>query len=151
LMARGRVVIVDDEESIRILCRLNLELEDYEVLEAADGETGVSIARATKPDVIFLDVMMPVMDGWEALVRLKGDDATADIPVVMLTARVSEADEIMAWGAGVLEYIHKPFDPDVLLECVSEAMKPRDPQVEAERRQRLVEELRVADHFRRRR
>ena len=150
-MATGRVLIIDDEESIRILCRLNLELEGYEVMEAADGETGVSIARAAKPDVIFLDVMMPVMDGWEALVRLKGDDATADIPVVMLTARVSEADEIMAWGAGVLEYIHKPFDPDVLLECVAEAMKPRDPVVEAERRQRLVEELRVADHFRRRR
>ena len=110
-MARGRVLIVDDEETIRVLCRLNLELEDYEVMEAADGETGVSMARAAKPDVIFLDVMMPVMDGWEALVRLKADDATADIPVVMLTARVSEADEIMAWGAGVLEYIHKPFDP----------------------------------------
>jgi DNA-binding response OmpR family regulator len=150
-MARGRVLIVDDEESIRVLCRLNLELEDYDVLEAADGETGVSIARATKPDVIFLDVMMPVMDGWEALVRLKGDDATADIPVVMLTAVTSEADEIRAWGAGVLEYIHKPFDPGVLLQSISNATHPRDPLAEEERRRRLVEELRVADHFRRRR
>src|SRR5438270_8601710 len=147
-MARGRVLIVDDEETIRVLCRLNLELDDYEVLEAADGESGLAIARAEKPDVIFLDVMMPVMDGWEALVRLKADDATAGIPVVMLTARTSEADEIKAWGAGVLEYIHKPFDPDVLLECVVEATKPRDPVAEEERRRRLVEELRLADHFR---
>jgi DNA-binding response OmpR family regulator len=150
-MARGRVLIVDDEESIRILCRLNLELEDYEVLEAADGETCVSIARATKPDVILLDVLMPVMDGWEALVRLKADDVTADIPVVMLTARTGEADEIQAWGAGVLDYIHKPFDPDVLLRSVENASQPRDPVAEEERRRRLVEELRVADHFRRRR
>jgi DNA-binding response OmpR family regulator len=150
-MARGRILIVDDEESIRVLCRLNLELEDYEVLEAADGDTAVKIARATRPDVIFLDVMMPTMDGWEALVRLKADDATANIPVVMLTARTSEADEIKAWGAGVLEYIHKPFDPDVLLRAITDAMQPRDPVAEEERRRRLVEELRVADHFRRRR
>jgi DNA-binding response OmpR family regulator len=147
----ARVLIVDDEPDILLMLRVNLEADGYATALAADGESALQRIAEESFDLVLLDVMMPVMDGWEALVRLKGDDATADIPVVMLTAVTSEADEIRAWGAGVLEYIHKPFDPGVLLQSISNATHPRDPLAEEERRRRLVEELRVADHFRRRR
>src|SRR4030088_2929151 len=99
----ARVLVVDDEEGIRVLCRVNLELEGYEVLEAADGPTALELSRSKRPDLIFLDIMMPGMDGWEVLNELKADPETTAIPVVMLTARTSEADQIRGGGGGLME------------------------------------------------
>src|SRR5688572_25664796 len=111
-----KVLVVDDEEGIRVLCRVNLELSGFEVVEAGDGLSALETARREAPDVIFLDVMMPNMDGWEVLRHLKEGAATADIPVIMLTARTSEADQIRAWGEGVIQYLAKPFSPKLLEE-----------------------------------
>ena len=121
----------------------------YEVLEAADGFAALEMARAKRPDLIFLDIMMPRMDGWEVLEQLKEDPATASIPVVLLTARTSEEDQIRGWGEGILEYLSKPFNPQRLVEWAEQALTPRDPQAEEERRKRAVEQLRLLKELRR--
>ena len=149
MTANGRVLVVDDEEGIRVLCRVNLELGGYEVVEAADGVEALEVARATRPDLIVLDIMMPRMDGWEVLERLKEDARTVNIPVVLLTARTSEEDQIRGWGEGILEYLSKPFNPQRLVEWAEQAMTPRDTADEDERRRRAVEQLRLLKELRR--
>src|SRR3712207_4352492 len=89
---KTRVLVVDDEAPIRLLCRVNLEAEGMEVLEAADGVEGVEAARERHPDVILLDVMMPGMDGWQVAERLVEDEATTHIPLIFLTARAELRD-----------------------------------------------------------
>jgi CheY-like chemotaxis protein len=148
-VSSGRVLVVDDEEGIRVLCRVNLELGGYEVLEASDGVEALEVARSQRPDLIFLDVMMPRMDGWEVLGHLKEDPSTASIPVVLLTARTSEEDQMKAWGEGVLEYLSKPFNPQLLVEWAAAAMRPREPAAEAARRERILEQLRLIQDLRR--
>jgi CheY-like chemotaxis protein len=144
----GLVLVVDDEEGIRVLCRVNLELSGFTVLDAADGRTGVELARTDRPDVIFLDVMMPVMDGYEVLRQLKDDPATEAIPVVMLTARTSTGDQARAWGGGVVGYVAKPFDPQLLSEWAADAIEARPAEVDAERRERALERLRLLEEMR---
>jgi DNA-binding response OmpR family regulator len=113
-----KVLVVDDEAPIRLLCRVNLEAEKMEVLEAADGETGLEIARAEKPDVVLLDVMMPGMDGWQVAERLLEDEATSQIPLVFLTARAELRDRARGLELGGVDYITKPFNPVELASIV---------------------------------
>jgi DNA-binding response OmpR family regulator len=149
-MAAGSVLVVDDEEGIRVLCRVNLELAGFTVVEAEDGGAAVSAAREHKPDVIFLDLMLPVMDGWEVLETLRADEATANIPVVLLSARTSEEDQLRGWGAGVFDYLTKPFNPQLLVDRANQAVGPIDPATEAARRARAIEQLRAVQQLRRR-
>jgi CheY-like chemotaxis protein len=106
-----RVLVVDDEHAIRIVCRVNLVAAGIEVLEAADGETGIELARRERPDLILLDVMMPELDGWDVARTLAADPATRDIPIVFLTARAEMTDRRQAQHLGGVGYIVKPFDP----------------------------------------
>jgi DNA-binding response OmpR family regulator len=147
-MTAGRVLVVDDEDDIRELCRVNLEFEGFDVIDARDGPTALDRAARQRPDVIFLDLMMPDMDGWEVLRRLKEDDATADIPVVLLTARTGEEDQMRGWQEGILEYVSKPFNPLSLVEWAKRAMEPREPGEESERRRRILEQLRLIQDLR---
>src|SRR3954451_21089476 len=87
-----RVLVIDDEAPIRLLCRVNLEAEGIEVLEAADGPSGLEKARAEIPDVVLLDGMMPGLDGWRVAEELLDDERTAGIPIVFLTARAELRD-----------------------------------------------------------
>ncbi len=144
-----RVLVVDDEEGIRSLCRVNLELEGYDVIEARDGQEAVDLARNDAPDLIFLDIMMPHLDGWDALEQLKGDPKTAHIPIIMLTARTGEEDQLRAWSGGVIEFLAKPFNPQRLAEWVERALTPRSADAEDERRQRVVEQLQQLQELRR--
>jgi len=89
-----RVLVIDDEAPIRLLCRVNLEAEGMEVLEAADGPSGLATARAETPDVILLDVMMPGLDGWRVAEELLDDESTQGIPIVFLTARAEPRDRL---------------------------------------------------------
>jgi DNA-binding response OmpR family regulator len=146
----GRVLVVDDEDDIRELCRVNLEFEGFQVIDANNGTAALDQARRHHPDVIFLDLMMPEIDGWEVLRRLKEDDATADIPVVLLTARTGEDDQMRGWQEGILEYVSKPFNPLSLVEWAKRAMEPRDPAEENERRRRILEQLRLIQDLRKR-
>ena len=106
-----RVLVIDDEEPIRLLCRVNLEAEGMIVLEARDGATGIETARAATPDVILLDVMMPGLDGWSVAEELLDDPTTEDIPIVFLTARAELRDRARGLDLGGVEYITKPFNP----------------------------------------
>jgi len=106
-----RVLVVDDEDTIRLLCRVNLSASGIEVLEAADGTAGLEMARTERPDLILLDVMMPGIDGWEVARRLGADAATRDIPIVFLTARAGQEDRHLGEEAGAVGYVVKPFDP----------------------------------------
>jgi DNA-binding response OmpR family regulator len=105
------VLVIDDEEPIRLLCRVNLEAEGMSVLEAADGATGVELARSKSPDVILLDVMMPGLDGWTVAEELLDDPITEDIPIVFLTARAEMRDRARGLDLGGVDYVTKPFNP----------------------------------------
>jgi len=120
-----RVLVIDDEAPIRLLCRVNLVAEGMEVLEAADGVTGLARAREQLPDVVLLDVMMPGLDGWHVAEELLADRRTAAIPIVFLTARAEMRDR-----ARGLEYVTKPFNPLELAPLV------RDLVVRVERGER---------------
>jgi DNA-binding response OmpR family regulator len=94
-----------------LLCRVNLEAEGMEVIEAADGPTGLERARTEGPDVILLDVMMPELDGWRVAEQLLDDSATTTIPIVFLTARAEFRDRARGLDIGGVDYITKPFNP----------------------------------------
>lgn len=151
MTTKGRVLVVDDEDGIRNLCRVNLELDGYTVLEAANGDQALEVARRERPDVIFLDVMMPAKDGWSTLEDLKSDPATDHIPVVLLTARTSEEDQLRAWGGGVFEYLSKPFNPQLLVDWTERAMMRRSAEEDEARRQRALQQLELLRELRRRR
>jgi DNA-binding response OmpR family regulator len=106
-----KVLVIDDEAPIRLLCRVNLEAEGMEVIEAADGPTGLERARTEGPDVILLDVMMPELDGWRVAEQLLDDSTTTTIPIVFLTARAEFRDRARGLDIGGVEYITKPFNP----------------------------------------
>jgi CheY-like chemotaxis protein len=114
----GRVLVVDDDDVIRQLIRVNLELEGFEVHTAHDGEDALAKARELQPDVITLDIMMPRLDGWDAAAKLRADPQTCAIKVVLLSARAQEADLRKGSRIGVDAYLTKPFDPDELIETV---------------------------------
>jgi len=113
-----RVLVIDDEAPIRLLCRVNLEAEGMAVLEAADGPSGLSTARREHPDVILLDVMMPGLDGWRVAEELLEDVATQEIPIVFLTARAEFRDRARGLDIGGVDYITKPFNPVELAPLV---------------------------------
>jgi CheY-like chemotaxis protein len=114
----GRVLVVDDDDVIRQLITLNLELEGFEVATAVDGQDCLDKVREVDPAVVTLDVMMPRLDGWDAASRLRDDPATAGIKVVLLSARAQEADLERGSRIGVDAYLTKPFDPDDLIDTV---------------------------------
>ncbi|MGH3442907.1 MAG: response regulator transcription factor [Nitriliruptorales bacterium] len=142
MASRAKVLVVDDEPDVLLLCRVNLEFEGYEVLEAGDGEEAMEKVHDQGPDVVLLDVMMPKMDGWQVLAALKGDHRTADIPVVMLTAKVQDQDQIRGWSGGAADYITKPFSP-LSLSLVLENVLNNDPEEEERRRRAILEKLQL--------
>lgn len=117
-MTAGRVLVVDDDDVIRQLITVNLELENFEVIPADDGQDALDKVKDVRPDVVTLDVMMPRVDGWEAAARLRQDPETAHVKVVLLSARAQEADLQRGEAIGVDAYLTKPFDPDELIDTV---------------------------------
>jgi DNA-binding response OmpR family regulator len=117
------VLVVEDETDIRELIRLNLAMDGFEVLTAANGQEALDVVRGVRPDAIILDVMMPGLDGWAVLARLKAmDDTMAEVPVVMLTARSSELDRVRGGIEGAVRYLTKPFVPDELRDTIAEVL-----------------------------
>jgi two-component system cell cycle response regulator DivK len=110
-----RVLLVEDNEMNRDMLSRRLEKRGYEVVMAVDGEQGVAMAGTNAPDLILLDMSLPVMDGWEAARRLKADGATAAIPIIALTAHALAGDEEKALEAGCDDYDTKPVDLKRLL------------------------------------
>jgi DNA-binding response OmpR family regulator len=109
-----RVLVADDESSMRLLLRVNLPLAGYEVVEAADGEAALARIRGQTFDLLLLDVMMPKLSGFELAERLRADPATSDASIVFVSARADRADVQRGLDLGAIDYITKPFDPLLL-------------------------------------
>lgn len=131
-----RILAVDDEKHILRLVQINLEKAGYEVTTASNGREAIDAVRNERPDLIVMDVMMPEMDGLEALQILKNDDSTAAIPVVMLTAKAQDADVFQGWQSGADLYLTKPFNPMELLTFVKRIL---DAQSETEKSDKIYE------------
>jgi CheY-like chemotaxis protein len=119
----ARVMAVDDDPVIRGLLEVNLEMEGHDVVTAVDGRDALDKVRADAPDLILLDVMMPNVNGWEAVAALKDDPATRSIPVILLSARAAEDDRRKGEEIGVEEYVTKPFDPIELMDLVNRLLQ----------------------------
>jgi DNA-binding response OmpR family regulator len=137
-----RVLVIDDEAPIRLLCRVNLEAEGMEVLEASDGPTGLEKARNDEPDVILLDVMMPGLDGWQVAEELIDGDSTSAIPIVFLTARAEARDRARGLDLGGIDYVTKPFNPVELAPLVRELIGRVEAGERDELRREKIQELR---------
>ena len=114
----ARILVVDDDEVIRQLICVNLELEGFEVFTAVDGQDCLDKVGEVAPDVVTLDVMMPRLDGWETAARLRSLTDIPPVKVVLLSARAQEADIERGTKIGVDAYLTKPFDPDDLVDMV---------------------------------
>ena len=118
------VLLVEDNEDNLVVYRTILDHVGYNVLEARDGEEGVSRARQEHPDLILMDISIPKIDGWEATRRLKADRATRDIPIIALTAHALEEDRERAIAAGCDGYLAKPVEPRRVVEEVQRFVGP---------------------------
>ena len=122
---RTKILIVDDEAPIRMLLEQTLEEieEEFELYRAKDGEEGLKIIVQEKPDIVFLDVMMPGLTGYEVLDKIKDKDELKDIKIILLTAKGSTEEIKMSNRYNIYLYITKPFDPDFILEKTLELMQ----------------------------
>jgi len=117
-MANKRILLADDEEDIKTVISMFLRSQGYDVVTAFDGLDTLEKVRTERPDLILLDIMMPVLDGYEVCKRLKEDAATADIPILILSAAAHIESVNRGLRAGAKDYIVKPFDPEKLLEKI---------------------------------
>ena len=136
------VLVIDDEAPIRLLCKVNLEAEGMDVLEAADGAAGLEQARGNTPDVVLLDVMMPGLDGWQVAEHLLQDDRTSEIPIIFLTARAEFRDRARGLDIGGVDYVTKPFNPLELAPLVRELLERIERGERDELRGEKIAELR---------
>ncbi|MCL5058239.1 MAG: response regulator transcription factor [Actinobacteria bacterium] len=120
------ILVVDDESTILELIKYNLEKENYKVLSASDGITGLTMAQAYLPDLIILDIMLPEKDGYEVCRILKADVRTSLIPVIMLSAKDSEIDKVLGLELGAYDYVTKPFSPRELVARVKANLRRRE-------------------------
>lgn len=122
----SRILIADDDPLLMELLEHKLQARGYKVLKAEDGPTALEAAQQKQPKLIVLDAMMPGLDGFEVLRRLKGDSDTAGIPVVMLTARKSEDDVLQGLSLGATDYLVKPFMPQELITRITKILGEQD-------------------------
>jgi DNA-binding response OmpR family regulator len=113
-----RVLVIDDEPDVLLLCKVNLEFSGHQVLQASDADQGIELAIAGSPDLIVLDLMLPSRDGLSVLRELASHPATEETPVVLLTAKTRSTDRLQGWEAGCSGYVTKPFAPVDLAETI---------------------------------
>ena len=118
---KHRILVVEDDESIALGLRINLEADGYEVLSAEDGETGLAMARTERPDVVILDVMLPKLNGFQVLQTVRREGLT--MPIIVLSARTGEADKVTGLELGAEDYVAKPFSLAELLARVRAALR----------------------------
>ena len=121
---RRRVLVVDDSEVIRTLISVNLELEGFEVVTAVDGQDALDMIYDVAPDVVTIDVVMPRLDGFDTVARLRADPRTSHLKIAMVTACAQESDIRRGNTVGVDAYVTKPFDPDTLVRTVRDLIGP---------------------------
>lgn len=114
-MAKGKILIVEDDRDIVEMVEYNLREEGYATVSALNGENGVRLAGSEQPDLIILDIMLPVIDGFEVCRTLKSDDKTSQIPIIILSAKSQETDKVVGLELGADDYVTKPFSPRELI------------------------------------
>lgn len=118
-----KILVIDDEPEIILAIQIRLKQANYEVVSAYDGKDGIEKAAKEKPDLILLDILMPEMNGFQTLQKLKEDTQTMSIPVIMLTAKSQLDDVTKATNLGAEDYIVKPFDHIAMLKKIKELLK----------------------------
>lgn len=136
------ILVVDDEPGIVDIARANLEGLGYRVISAGNGLEALELIRQESPDLVILDILMPEVDGWDVLERVEADPEMAGIPIIMLTARVSDEDVLRGLESGAVEYMTKPFYPQELVAAVKINLHVFDPQLRQRNRQLLADKRR---------
>ncbi len=131
------ILAVDDERSIVRLVQVNLERQGYKVVTAFDGKEALEKILAAPPDLVVMDVMMPFMDSFEVLQRLRQNPNTRDLPVITLTAKAMDSDVYHGWSSGAGCYLTKPFHPGELLAFIKRIFDAQNEQTETEKRYQL--------------
>jgi two-component system, OmpR family, alkaline phosphatase synthesis response regulator PhoP len=127
-MSNGTILIIDDEKDLIELVNYNLEKEGFVVRGSLNGEAGLAKAVSDPPDLVLIDLMMPGIDGLEVCRRLRSDDRTAAIPIIMLTAKSSESDRVVGLELGADDYITKPFSPRELAARIKAVLRRSSPR-----------------------
>ena len=122
-MAKSKILIVEDDRDILEMVEYNLQESGYATVSALNGEDGVNLARRERPDLIILDIMLPVMDGFEVCRALKRKEVTARIPIIILSAKSQETDKVVGLELGADDYITKPFSPRELIARIRAIMR----------------------------
>jgi two-component system phosphate regulon response regulator PhoB len=138
-MTQSRVLIIEDERALTKVLAYNLQREGYEVSVAHDGQEGLRKAQTNPPDLIILDLMLPILDGLEVCRELRANDPTRAIPILMLTAKAEEMDQVVGFSLGADDYVTKPFSVKVLLQRIKALQR----RVEAPQETGVVEHLGV--------
>jgi two-component system alkaline phosphatase synthesis response regulator PhoP len=125
-VANKTILVVDDEKDLLDLIEYNLKKEGFNVLKAENGEEGIKIAKEHKPDLVLMDIMMPKMDGMEAVEKMRGDDDLKSIPIIFLTARSDEKTEVEGLNKGGDDYITKPISTTKLISRIKAVMRRFD-------------------------
>jgi Response regulators consisting of a CheY-like receiver domain and a winged-helix DNA-binding domain len=129
----ARVLVIDDEPDVLVLCKMNLEMAGHEVIQARDGQTGIDLAREHCPDAVILDLMMARVDGYEVLKALSEQRQAVDVTVVILTAKARQEDRLRCLRDGADEFITKPFSPQDLVTTI-EGLLALEPEYRADKR-----------------
>ncbi len=119
---KKRILVVDDEVQMVEMLKLRLEANNYDVISAFDGESGLDAAKKKKPDLIILDLMLPKMDGYKVCGLLKKDPSYAEIPIIIFTAKAQAKDINLGKEAGAEAYLTKPYEPEILLGKIKEVL-----------------------------
>lgn len=125
-MSKSKILIIEDDRSLASVLEYNLSSSGYESFCSFDGQDGLNQARLKQPDLILLDVMIPVMDGLEVCRSLRSDSTTKAIPIVMLTAKSEETDQLIGFSMGADDYVTKPFSVKVLLERLKSLLRRKE-------------------------
>jgi DNA-binding response OmpR family regulator len=120
------VLVVDDDASLRMLCRVHLEEAGFRVVEAADGDEALDTIHGDRPDVVLLDIMMPRVSGWQVAADVLNDRSTDAIPIIFISALTRNRERLRAFKVGAVGYLAKPFDPTVLAPTINELLDQVD-------------------------
>jgi two-component system phosphate regulon response regulator PhoB len=133
-LVKAKILVVDDDPDIRRLVQYNLEKEGYQAITASDGEQALRLVASEMPQLVILDLMLPDMDGLEFCRKMKQDEPTSGIPIIMLTAKGEEVDRVVGFELGAEDYITKPFSPRELVLRVKAILKRAAPREEPARK-----------------
>jgi two-component system phosphate regulon response regulator PhoB len=117
------VLVVDDDEDLRMLCELHLQIGGFNATSASNGREAIDAARRQRPALILLDLMMPIMDGWECLAALKSDPELRSVPVFIVTGKSQQSDQDRAFAMGAEAFIPKPFKGPQLVEMIRQRVQ----------------------------